>query len=68
MANLPRPRATRMTGQALITLGAAVALANWLIELTSLRHLPDGHSPLYVLVGLIVATAGLGIFTAVNEG
>ncbi|MEU0510981.1 MULTISPECIES: hypothetical protein [Amycolatopsis] len=67
MASLPRPHPTRKTGHALIALGAAVALVNWLVEQTGLRHLPDGHSPLYVLVGLIVAGIGLRVSSVAGE-
>ncbi|GAA3857237.1 hypothetical protein [Amycolatopsis tucumanensis] len=67
MASLPRPHPTRRTGYALIVLGAAVALANWLVEQTGLRHFPDGHSPLYVLVGLIVAGIGLRVISLTGE-
>lgn len=67
MANLPRPRATRTTGYALVVLGTAIALANWLTEKTSLRHFPEGHSALYVLIGLVVAAVGLRIASTVDE-
>lgn len=63
MARTPyriRPLPMRVTGWAVLSLGLLIATANIAMDIVDNDELlPGGHSPAYLLGGLIMAAAGL---------
>jgi hypothetical protein len=59
-----RPTWHKVVGWSLIGLGVAVIVVNE-VDVVDLELLPGGHSPAYLLLGLVVAVAGswwLGLY------
>ncbi len=59
-----RPAWHKVVGWSLVGLGVAVIVVNE-VDVVDLELLPGGHSPAYLLLGLVVAVAGswwLGLY------
>jgi hypothetical protein len=57
-----RPRRHRWTGQFLTAAGLLIVLLNLLTQFTRARLLPGGHSPFYLILGVVVACSSLWWF------
>jgi hypothetical protein len=53
-----RSRVEKVAGALLITVGLVVVLTNYAEEIIDRHLLPGGHSPLYLLLGVLLAAYG----------